>query len=247
MGRHKLSGFTVIEVVLFLGITGLLAMMTFIGTGSSINVQRYRDSVTSLKSFLQQQYSDVVNIENDHTSSDSACPSIAAISRGQSSCVILGRYIANDGENKLVVKTVVGTDNSDLVTSEKDSLHKFAAQFSSVVATNQTYALTWGTTLNKKSGPDYSTDFSILIVRSPLSGSIMTYISQDKTGSPSSNSLSPLQLVDVADSQKASLKLCINSNNLFSGKKMMIQVLPNSANGNGVRLLGDGDSGNECN
>lgn len=247
MGRHKLSGFTVIEVVLFLGITGLLAMMTFIGTGSSINVQRYRDSVTSLKSFLQQQYSDVVNIENSHTASDIACASITAANRGQSDCVILGRYVANVGADKLVVKTVVGKDNSELVTNDIDSLQKYAADFSSVLATNQDYPLTWGTTLNKTNGPNYTTNFSMLIIRSPLSGSILTFISQDKATSPPSNWLNPLELVILPDSQTKSLKLCINSNNLFSGKKMMIQVLPNSANGNGVRLLGDGDSGNECN
>lgn len=246
MKGHSSRGFTVIEVVLFLGITGLLAMMTFIGTGSSINVQRYRDSVMSLKSFLQQQYSDVANIENYHGSSDSACSGITAASRGQSDCVILGRYIANNGLNGLVVKNVVGIDNSIDASNIKDSLHNFNTSLSSVSSSDGDYKLTWGAELNKVSGPNFTTNFAVLIIRSPLSGAITTFISQENP-SPSSNTLNPLEIVDISGSLTTPLKLCINSNGLFSGKKMMVYIAANSSSGNGVQLLGDGDAKNDCN
>lgn len=103
--RHQ-RGFTIIEVLLFLSISGLLMALLFVGTGVAIQRQQYQDTVQSFATFLRGQYSAMVNVENDHEG-DAVCPIAAAgatghssISpppqRGQTDCLIIGRYIQAD-------------------------------------------------------------------------------------------------------------------------------------------------------
>lgn len=88
--RH--GGFTIIEVVLFLGISSLLAMALLTGVMTTIRQQQYRDAVQSFASFLQTQYSSVLAVHNDQRSA--TCPLDGTVRpRGQSPCVIVGRYI----------------------------------------------------------------------------------------------------------------------------------------------------------
>lgn len=59
--KHKRSGFTLIEIVLFLGITGLLFVGIIVGTNNSIFQQRFMDSVQNFAEFLRSIYSEVSN------------------------------------------------------------------------------------------------------------------------------------------------------------------------------------------
>jgi type II secretory pathway pseudopilin PulG len=61
---HSDRGFTVIEVMLFLAVTGALAVGILVGAGVSIGQQRYRDSVNSLKSTIQDRYNQTTNVVN---------------------------------------------------------------------------------------------------------------------------------------------------------------------------------------
>ncbi|MEP6710564.1 MAG: prepilin-type N-terminal cleavage/methylation domain-containing protein, partial [Candidatus Saccharibacteria bacterium] len=56
MDTQRHPGFTIIEVMLFLAISGALAVGILIGSNVAITSQRYRDSLNSLQSLLQQQY-----------------------------------------------------------------------------------------------------------------------------------------------------------------------------------------------
>ena len=56
-----LTGFTIIEIMIFLAITGLLVVGVLVGTGSTIARQRYNDAVESFAEFLRRQYSFVIN------------------------------------------------------------------------------------------------------------------------------------------------------------------------------------------
>ncbi len=58
------SGFTIIEVMLVLGLTGMLLIGLLGGTFSSIAAQRYSDSVRSFAEYLRQEYSEVLSPES---------------------------------------------------------------------------------------------------------------------------------------------------------------------------------------
>lgn len=63
MSKTK-TGFTIIEVMLFLGITGLMLIGVLGGTYSTIERQRFSDSVRSYSEFLRTVYSEVISPES---------------------------------------------------------------------------------------------------------------------------------------------------------------------------------------
>lgn len=59
------KGFTIIEISIFLAITGLLLVGILGGTYSSISRQRYNDSVRSVGEFFRQMYAEVISPESN--------------------------------------------------------------------------------------------------------------------------------------------------------------------------------------
>ena len=55
------SGFTIIEVMIFVAISGMLLVGVLIGISSAIARQRYNDATESFAEFLRQQYAFVIN------------------------------------------------------------------------------------------------------------------------------------------------------------------------------------------
>jgi type II secretory pathway pseudopilin PulG len=237
------AGFTIIETMLFLGITGLLVAGMLIGTGSSVNIQRYHDSVTSLQSFFEQQFSNVNNVDNDR-SNNWTCDSNATVTeqtsggtyKGQSDCVILGRFIrTTDDGNKLSVKDVIGYIPATLVSASNDieALQQYKIKVSPV--SDDTYLLGWGALLVKPQ--PYSNDaaqFSILILRSPSSGVIRTFIN-------SSQAISDYNVATLINQSALtqSAKMCVNSNGLFTGARSAVVVMPNATQASGVETQGE--------
>jgi type II secretory pathway pseudopilin PulG len=227
----KINGFTIVETMLFLAITGLLIMGVLVGTGTSINVQRYRDSVTSLQSFLQLQYSNVANVSNDTTTN--TCGGPDSTPRGQSSCVILGKYITISSDGATInVQDVLGSDIPDPTKVSNDLSALIASSIHVSSVGSETYELEWGSSVVYKVGdsqPPY-----ILILRSPTSGVIRTFIEK---GAPDSGDIT--KILDVPQPPTQSAQLCVNSNGLFTGTMMAVQIDSNSTSANGVEILGE--------
>lgn len=94
------TGFTIVEISLFLGLSGLLAAGLMVGWSVNINRQRYNDSVNTFKSGIQQVFSDVENTQNSRSNSYSCNVVNGNVSittgseiRGQSKCTVLGKLI----------------------------------------------------------------------------------------------------------------------------------------------------------
>ena len=117
------SGFTIIETVLFLGITGLMILGLMIGVGASVNAQRYKDASESFKSLIQAQYSNSVNVQNGRTANwvcnnvAAVIPDAATVPAGQSDCMMLGKYIRIEGGN-VNSYTVLAREKSGVTPSD---------------------------------------------------------------------------------------------------------------------------------
>lgn len=194
MGTHFKQGFTIIETMLVLAITGVLVATLLVGLGGSINAQRYKDSVTSFRATLQDQYSMVDNVSNDRdaswmcsSSATTAPDSMAGTTPGQSDCVLLGRYVSVVNDT-ISTASIVGYQNSN--SASANDITDIKANYSLGISTAsiQTSTLEWGAQIAwPASGLDIapssvspappSRAIGILIIRSPQSGTAYTFTS----------------------------------------------------------------------
>lgn len=243
----KKSGFTIIETVLFLGVTGLLIFGILAGTGNSISSQRYRDSVSSLYTMLQKQYSNVLTVDNDRNS-NWKCNDDGSITksedvgdvRGQSECILLGKYITaeptSNATTKMLIQNVVGMhNNSSLIpTNDMDAFLQYDMSIPDELWQEE-YRIDWGSSLEDETGNPKT--FSMLILQSPLSGAIRTFINPDN--------LVEDELVKSlisAEYLNNELKLCVNYSGLSYGNRLGLKINPQASGASAVERLGD-DSG----
>lgn len=95
------QAFTIVEVMLFLALTGLFLLIAFIGVGSRSQQVQFTDSMRSLQSFMQKQQNDILNGVNPRLD-DPDCTvdpsgailwSSSLLVAGQSNCAMLGKMV----------------------------------------------------------------------------------------------------------------------------------------------------------
>ncbi len=89
-------GFTLVEVMIFLAISGLLLFALLNGTGTIINRQRHTDSVRSTQSFFQNQFEATLSVKNSHEQllcNDKGIKAGTELLGASKACYILGRAI----------------------------------------------------------------------------------------------------------------------------------------------------------
>lgn len=246
MGAHSRQGFTIIETMLVLAITGALVMAFVVGVGSSINNQRYRDSVITFQALLQDQYSAIDNVRNDRDASwscgSSAQPNqggVATIAPGQSDCVLLGRYVSIVG-SAITMATVVGyevangSENSDIATVRAN--YVLGISQSSV----ERDVLDWGAEIHwAPEGVDSRPgggirSISLLFIRSPETGSTYTFTSDSVRDieNMSDEALKEMMIVGESVPGQQARTICIEPNGAIVPEKMAL-YLTAGANGPG--------------
>lgn len=239
MDTQKNAGFTIIETILFLGVSGALTVGMLVGSGVAINQQRYRDSVNSLKSFVQQQYNEVTNVVNgregseacnDAVVTDSSDATTTPQSRGTSECILLGRHIAIDATGTHVTASnVVAYRTSGAPEAASDILEITTNYKLGLSTINQDSTdVAWGATVVRPGTSDVM-PVTVLVLRSPLSGSIMTYTSEG--AAVSSEALK--SMVSLANSSTPR-HLCINNPAGAIGVKRMSVLISAFATSQGA-------------
>lgn len=180
MKRRYQAGFTIVEVVLFLAIAGALAGTLLATTTAAIQQQQYRDAVQSFAGFLRGQYERVVSVENDRAPSDH-CPISGALDRagrGQSDCVIVGRYITTDGHDG------ADADGTTYVTYPVYARQSGDDWTYHLGARDDNYQVNWSAKTKLPEQDSLRVYTSVLIYRDPRSGT-MTIRSHDGRYTPS--------------------------------------------------------------
>ncbi len=238
--QHRPTGFTVIEVMLFLAITGLMIAGLMVGVGGTINRERYNDAVTSLYDFMQGQYNLIDNVNTNRPDSfrcdsggitDAVSPADYQ-PRGTSDCTIVGRLVTTSDGQQLVARPIYATANlSELYKqdlAEADLLDAMALDIAPDTMTddNQRYRLAWDTSLyiNADTNQD---QFSLVMVRLPTNSLVRTFVSNSAVAS----------IDDVIDNPASSgmISFCVAPDGLVSTPALGVNLLPASPNANGVQ------------
>jgi len=237
------KGFTVVETMLVLAVTGALVAGVLFGVGASVNAQRYSDAATSLKSFLQNQYNELSNTRNERDDGTQTCDKASAQvsnagttgqKRGQSDCVIMGRYISIvDGT--LTTVSVNGGETNVAVTDSTDTA-LFTQRYVLGISpgTKQESSMEWGTTAASRTiiSPTQVTDktnaIGILLLRSPVSGTMYTFVTE---GPHSIDDLSAADLRGmVTTTAMKSRVICVESDGLAATSFLSV-IIGENANG----------------
>jgi type II secretory pathway pseudopilin PulG len=245
MGAKTQTGFTIIEVMLFLAITGMLAAAILVGSGVAIGQQRYRDSVGSLQSYIQQQYNKVTNVTNDRDKAWT-CDSngnvtqvenaSAGEARGTSDCVVLGRLVTIDATGtNLSSSVVVGYRNPNGAVQTSD-IAEISANYKLGIAPidKDDEAVNWGAQV-VKAKTTTPMPLSILVIRSPLSGAMLTFTKEGVQTNPGS-------MVAIANTS-VQRDLCVNADvGSFVGKRMEIRIEPFASSQSAIQVPTESDS-----
>jgi len=247
MGNHKLAGFTIIETVLFLGISSFLIVALIAGTGNSVNIQRYNDAVQTFKGTLQQQYADVSSVQNSRNNTWSCGSTVAPITtgatdenRGQSKCILVGKYVRLEDE-KISIYKVIGYQQATATLANDILSLKNNYRLNVLRDDVDNSTLEWGTRISypKTQGGSANTTFpkpqnprklAFLIVRSPDSGQVYTFSTSDPDV-PDDANINPTSLSNMIvaggftpGTAQGARFICINSDGLLNNNPTAVLV-----------------------
>ncbi|MGV9002041.1 MAG: hypothetical protein ACOH18_03775 [Candidatus Saccharimonadaceae bacterium] len=247
MGARISPGFTIIETVLFLSVTGLLVMGVLIGTGSALNAQRYRDAVESFKDLLQTQYSDLGSVRNSRSNTwscgASAIPATGGtVIRGQSDCLLVGKYLrinATDITIFTVLARQSGTSSGSDITKLKNNY-----MYNVSTAEKETHSMDWGTQIawpasgSGSVSPRIPRTIGILFIRSPDSGSIYTFSSNSISPDASINSATFTNMINagITIPGQSERTICVLSSGLAPSGDTAIYLNPYAASASAVEV-----------
>jgi type II secretory pathway pseudopilin PulG len=236
MSIKRQTGFTIVEVMLFLGITGLIMAFMLNGVGSQLNERRYQDATNSLVSFMQNQYNLVANVNNSRAKGVSFGSCDTSHVAGTSDCTVVGRILhagSLDGDTQQITSSwVIATKD---VAALIDSVH--VLQDAELVAATDvdTYDVAWGTKLVKAADHTQPLSLTVLIVRIPTTGIVHTYINPGRN-------ISPSDIIAAADNVTSDFRLCVDPVGLLnaSADPAGVMIRKDATNTSGVEFVPQG-------
>lgn len=216
---YSRRGFTIIEVMLFLAVTGLMIAGILAGVGNNVRNQNYREGVNELRSFIQGQFDRVYNLTSDRQGrTQDPCSSGVPTARGMSSCLYVGRMLhfneptGGSGSSVTVHPVIAEVKDSASgpesgryprnIASPEDALSFELSDYRIAVwsgdeSFTEEYDFNWQLTGYRPDGGGYQHGLnvkdSILILRSPVDGGVRSYKIPSRS-SIYNNDLSPRDL-----------------------------------------------------
>lgn len=181
------SGYTIIEVSLFLGISALLFTVAIFATGSTIRNARFSDTGRSLEAYVQKQYDNIINGVNPRTNEltcTSGTVSAGTQTPGTSNCLLVGKLLLFQvGSYTVTTYDIVATDPGLNVDFGKTDEELIAEDYEPQVVTSANvlpYDLAWqapvtGIKRISTSDPTALATNALALIRSPRSQRILAY------------------------------------------------------------------------
>ena len=233
------AGFTIIEVMLFLAISGALTVAIMVGAGASIGAQRYKDAVATFQSDIQQQYEDVMSVKNSRDTTSLSSIGACVGLRGQTNCVLMGKLMTISSSGQITQSSVWGSEPTTAIlpTNELDFLRAYNPAV--IPDSVQSSQMEWGTGLatpgvlntTANSGEQGWTplNLGIMVLRSPRSGVVYSFT----RNTVASTNLSAM----IATAGQARRTVCVTTTGWVVGEKIGVSIAANAASPSSVEVL----------
>jgi len=246
--KKRQKGFTIIEVILFLAISGMMMAGLLVAVSGGINYERYKDATNSLDDFLKEQYNLVDNVQNARNVADDGgligCKD-ATVAGTSKNCTIIGRYIASDADAVSITSwpVIATTDIVELLGNSGSGTSSDAALYEdmglevlrNVEEMTREYDLRWQTAIVAPGSSEAVRPFRMVLLRSPLSGTISTYIVGGFRETPKVSEV-------IAGTAAEKTYLCVDPRGLASfEQKTGISVSPSGVNSAAVQFATAGE------
>jgi len=260
---NKKSGFTLLEVTLFIALSGFLMIGLIAGANISISRQRYNDTVNSLVEYISSTYNEVLNVSTDRI--------IESEKPGRTTYAVYGKLITfgedldsmGTGTSDVVYSyDVVGKAISSAKVTSSSTLDmlKNEVEANIVIDDNggapgttpeykfyqmDTFTIPWDGYLQVANNPDPSSvrfRGALLIVRSPATGSVRTYIYEgsvtDFHNSEDNHTASGITRFRTLLPQfhEDQLDICVESDDNNHGNRQNVRIIKRASNSSGVIL-----------
>lgn len=239
MKKQFPKGFTLIEIILFLAITSLMLTGVLASSGSSVSRQRYTDTAYSLQSSIQDLYTETLNTRNT-TSTNITCQTdgsvgyggAGSVPRGQTKCVLLGKYLTSSDDGKTLISYSVVGYQSTTPTATDDLSVLRSYSMKTLPTSIEQESMQWGVAMQKAS-PVGPPRFTLLILRAPTSGVIRTFVAESNSSAITND------LIVNSSSMQRTLVVCLDANDLTNiGGRLGVKVLSGASSASGVEFLG---------
>ncbi|MBR2796012.1 hypothetical protein IKE13_03105 [Candidatus Saccharibacteria bacterium] len=261
--KGRRTGFTLIEVSLFLAVTALLFFGVTLGVRGSIFQQRYTDSVQNFAEFLRSAYSETMNVEHAGTGRTEQAVYGKMITFGEA--YDLNGNKISDGDNRVFSYTVVGSigdiGSGDVIGSLKTLNANVAVKDGStyrLAGITQEYVPRWGAGIQTTAG--YSSGYkpfkgTLLIVRHPRSGTVYTFyysatievngiMRGNNTAAKRDLLVSKLTTTNFVAKE---LDFCINpSGAAKTNTRRDVRLVENARNASGIEIINQDSAENRC-
>lgn len=249
-----------IEVSLFLAVTGLLFVGIAVGTQNSIFQQRFTDSVQNFAEFMRSMYSETMNVqsEGDGRSEKSIYGKLVTFGETMN---LAGEQVPA-GNSSVFAYNVVGKIGDVGTTDVLGVLSELEANVTikedgkfRPLGFAESYAPRWASALQRVGSTENYVG-AVLIVRHPRSGTVYTYVMRNaetievnkmiyeanRDGAETLNPLSGLQNKFVL----AETDFCVNPNGYNEGGlRRDVRIMKGARNGSGVEIISEG-GGDKC-
>lgn len=241
--RKYQQGFTIIELVLVFAITGLVIAVVLAGIGNSLRAERYRDATNQTIDFFQGLYSKTANVSNDREAAKNCDETVTSAlydtggkGRGTSNCFLVGYAVrSSDSADTVTTQMVIARHDTSADLDATTLSESGALRRSQLYPTTETssYSLEWGARLLRGNDP---ARFTMLIVRSPVSGVVRTYANL------TSNTASIDSLL-VEPGVVSEARFCIDPSGIFNAgiAKNGFVIDSGASNSSNVRQLSAGE------
>ncbi len=210
MKTHR-RGFTIIEVAIFLVITGALFVAVTVGVQNSISQQRANDATQSFVEYLRSIYGVTMNVQSADTGRSESAIYGKLVTFGES-FDLAGKAVDTTDKNSIFTYDVIGKVEGDVKNRVLGALTELEANVIvkigedvKVAGIAESYLPRWASRIEPACGTskcEYTPlKAALLVVRHPQSGTVYTYVLDGETIEVNKTVKELSELESVTDAQ----------------------------------------------